>query len=237
MNNGENSLREAWQQNASEWIRWARSPRLDHAFWRLNLPALMSLLPVPGGLTLDVACGEGRVARELKRRGGYEVIGIEGSTALAEAAREADPGFEVRVGDAAAMPFPDGHFELAVASLCLMNMDDLEGVLGEIARVLVPGGALCLSVLHPVNTWGDIGEQRYFEVVGYSETIEAGEDRVTVHDTHRSLQSYFDALQRAGFLTERVLEPVPDDAYLTDVPAIAPWRDRPAFLHLRAVLA
>jgi len=235
MDTGERSLREAWQQSAAEWIRWARSPRLDHAFWRMNLPALMSLLPPPRGRTLDVACGEGRVARELKERG-YEVQGIEGSQALADAAREADPDFEVTLGDAAAMPFPDAHFDLAVASLCLMNMDDMPAVLSEIARVLRPGGQLCLSVLHPINTWGKIGERRYFEVVGYSETIGAGEDRLTLHDTHRSLQAYFDALERAGFLIERLIEPRPDDAYLADVPAIAAWRERPAFLHVRAVL-
>jgi SAM-dependent methyltransferase len=230
------SLREAWQESAADWIRWSRSPRLDHVFWRMNLPALMSLLPPPSGLTLDLACGEGRVARALRERG-YEVIGIEGSETLAAAAREADPGFEIHVADGSSTPFDDERFELAVASLSLMNMDDLQGVLDEVARLLVPGGHLCLSVLHPVNTWGHIGERRYFEVVRYNERVESGGVGVTLHDTHRSLQSYFDALADAGFLTERVLEPIPDDSHVAEVPQIAGWRDRPSFLHVRAVLA
>jgi SAM-dependent methyltransferase len=236
MSGDEDSLREAWQGSASEWILWARSPRLDHVFWRMNLPALLSLLPAPEGLTLDVGCGEGRLARMLKRNGGYEVIGIDASETLAAAAREADPSFDVRTADAAAMPFPDNQFDLAVASLSLMNMDDMPGVLGEIARVLRPEGHLCLSVLHPLNSWRHTGENGYFQLVRYSETIGDGEEQLTLHDTHRSLRSYFDAFEQAGFLTERVLEPVPDEAHVADFPAIASWREQPTFLHIRAVL-
>ena len=93
------TLRDAWDENAADWVRWARSPELDHAFWHLNLPALMALLPAPGGLTLDVGCGEGRVARALKELG-HRVVGIDSSPALVMAARKADPGFDVQVADA-----------------------------------------------------------------------------------------------------------------------------------------
>jgi ubiquinone/menaquinone biosynthesis C-methylase UbiE len=209
---------------------------LDHAFWRLNLPALVALLPVPGGLTLDVGCGEGRVARALKELG-HRVVGFDSSPALVAAAREADPGFDVQIADAADMPFPDDHVDLAVASLSLMNMDDLPRVLGEVARVLCPGGRLCFSVLHPINSWGDAGDVSYFQTVRYAEELQREGARVTVHDMHRPLGDYFGALAQAGLLVERMLEPVPDDAYLAAVPEVERWRERPAFLHVRAVLA
>ena len=231
----EPSLRSAWDANATDWVRWARSPELDHAFWRLNLPALLAILPSPGRLALDVGCGEGRVARALKERG-YRVIGIESSEALAGAAREADPTFVVESADAAEMPFPTGHFDLAVASLSLMNMDDMPGVIAEIARVLEPAGHCCLSVLHPFNTWRDARES-YFETVRYSETLRRGDAQLTVHDTHRPLHEYFGCLREAGFLVEQIVEPVPTDAYLHEVPQAAHWRDRPGFLHVRAVLS
>jgi SAM-dependent methyltransferase len=229
------TLRQAWDENAADWVRWARSPEFDHAFWRLNLPALMALLPAPDGLTLDVGCGEGRVARALKELG-HRVVGIESSPALVAAAREADQGFDARVADAAAMPLPDGHFDLAVASLALMNMDDMPTVVGEVARVLRPDGRFCFSILHPVNSWGDAGEVGYFQTVRYTEELERDGARMIVHDTHRPLSDYFDALAQAGFLIERVVEPVPDDAYIATVPEVERWRLRPGFLHVRAML-
>ena len=79
------SLREAWDTSAGDWIRWARSPELDHGFWRMGLPWLLELLPAPGRLTVDVGCGEGRLARVLQARG-HHVVGVESSPALAAAA-------------------------------------------------------------------------------------------------------------------------------------------------------
>jgi ubiquinone/menaquinone biosynthesis C-methylase UbiE len=201
----------------------------------LNLPALLSLLPAPEELTLDVGCGEGRLARTLKELG-HRVVGVESSAALATAAREEDPTFEVHVADAADMPLPNDHFDLAISSLSLMNMDDMPVVLSEIARVLRPGGYFCFSILHPINSWGDALGASYFQTVRYTEKLERDGAHMTLHDTHRPLSDYFGALEDAGFLVARVLEPVPDDAYLAAHPAVVRWRKRPGFLHVRAVL-
>ena len=65
----EGAFREVWEERADDWVRWARSRELDFGFWELNLPAMLELLPAPGRLTLDVACGEGRLSRELARLG------------------------------------------------------------------------------------------------------------------------------------------------------------------------
>jgi SAM-dependent methyltransferase len=229
------SLRAAWDENAEDWVRWARSPECDHAFWHLNLPTLLALLPRPGELTLDVGCGEGRLARALKELG-YHVVGVESSPALAQAAKDADPSFEVHVADAAAMPLPDHHVDLVIASLSLMNMDDMPGVVGEIARVLRPEGRFCFSVLHPINSWGDAGAG-YFETVRYTEELRRNEARMILHDTHRPLSDYFGALQDVGFLVERIVEPVPDDAYIAAFPEVVRWLERPGFLLVRARLA
>lgn len=231
----EKTLREAWDENAADWVRWARSPELDHAFWHLNLPTLINLLPVPRGLTLDVGCGEGRVARALKERG-YRMVGVESSRALVAAAQEADPSFDVHLTDAAQMPFPDDHFDLAVASLSLMNMDEMPRVVSEIARVLRPAGRFCFSILHSINSWGDAGEVSYFHKVRYHEELKREGACMTLHDAHRPMSDYFHAMEDAGFLTEQIVEPVPDDTYVAAVPEVERWRQRPAFLHVRAVL-
>lgn len=231
----ERSLRAAWDENAREWVRWARSRELDHGFWYLNLPALLALVPAAGELTLDVGCGEGRVARALGKLG-HRVVGVESSAALAQAAREADASFEVHVADAVAMPLRENAADLAVASLSLMNMDDMPAVVREISRVLRPGGHLCFSILHPINSWGDAGDVSYFEKVRYMETLRRDGASLTLHDTHRPLSSYAEALEAAGFLIERITEPAPGDAYVAIHPEAERWRWRPGFLHARAVL-
>ena len=227
------TLRDAWEAEAAGWIAWARSPGTDHFFWRFSLPALLGLVPAPRGLTVEIGCGEGRVARELIARG-HRVVGIEGSPSLAEAAREADPDFEVHVADAQAMPLADGTADLVVASMMLLNVDDLEAVVGEVARVLAPGGRFCFSTTHPDSGRQKAGDD-YFAVARFAETRERDGVRMTFHDVHRPLSSYFGALERAGLLVEAVREPVPDDAYVADHPQVARWRREPCFLLVRAM--
>jgi SAM-dependent methyltransferase len=229
------TLRRAWDDEAAAWIAWARSPEADHAFWFLNLPAMLELLPAPGERTVDVACGEGRVARALRKRG-HHVVGVEGSPALAAAARDADPDFEVHVGDAADLPLDDSSADLAVSSLALMNLDDMPAAVGEVARVLRPGGRFVFSILHPSNSWGDAGEVSYFATTRYAEELVHDDLRLTVNDTHRPLSDYLGALEQAGFVVEALREPVPTDAHVAAHPHAARWRRRPGFLHVRARL-
>lgn len=134
------------------------------------------------------------------------------------------------------MPLPDHHADLVIASLSLTNMDDMPGVVGEIARVLRPEGRFCFSVLHPINSWGDAGAD-CFETVRYTEELRRNEAQMILHDTHRPLSDYFGALEDVGFLVERIVEPVPDDAYIAAFPEIVRWLERPGFLLVRARLA
>ena len=52
--------------------------------------AFFALVPAPGAATLEVGCGEGRVARDLVARG-HRVTGLDASPTLLRAAAEADP--------------------------------------------------------------------------------------------------------------------------------------------------
>lgn len=106
-----------------------------------------ALLPAPEGDALEVGCGEGRVCRDLRALG-YRPTGIDGSPTLVGLAA-ADPEGRYLVGDAAALPCPDGDFRIVVAYNVLMYVDDLDGVVREIARVLAPGGAFAACVPHP----------------------------------------------------------------------------------------
>jgi SAM-dependent methyltransferase len=123
------SLREAWEEQAPNWIRWAREPGHD-SYWKFHREGFLASLPAPGRLTLDVGCGEGRVTRDLRATGHY-AIGLDQSSTMIAAAREADPDGEYVEADAAAMPFEDGAADLATAFMSLMDMDDMAGPSGR----------------------------------------------------------------------------------------------------------
>jgi SAM-dependent methyltransferase len=224
------SLRRAWDRQAGDWRRFSQEP--DAYAWLFNLPAFLELVPAPGRLTLDVGCGEGRVARELIGRG-HRVLGIDSSPELVEAAAQGDPPVEAKVADAAKIPLDHDAADLAVAFMVLQSVDELEAVVREIARVLEPGGPLCVSVVHPVNSLrmapGWFAEHRLAE---RHEHEGAG---ITFHDVHRSLSSYFGALEAAGLNVEALREPVPGAELLARRPDAEQWTRMPCFLHLRAV--
>jgi ubiquinone/menaquinone biosynthesis C-methylase UbiE len=54
------------------------------------------------------------------------------------------------VGDGAALPFCASAFDAVTAFMSLMDVAEPERTLGEVARVLRPGGFVQFSVLHPV---------------------------------------------------------------------------------------
>lgn len=234
------AARQSWDNAARDWIRWARDPGADHTFWNWNLPALLDLLPAAGELTVEIGCGEGRVARALIERG-HHVVGVEGSPVLAAAAREAAPGLEVHVADAAELPLEDGVADLVVASMSLFNIERLDEAVREVARVLTPGGRFVFSIVHPVNSAKPLGDHpeagSYFARYGYEETRERDGAVMTFHDLHRPLEAYVAALRDAGLLIEDLREPRPPADYLRDHPEMAKWLHRPCFLHVRSLSA
>ena len=150
-----------------------------------------------------------------------------------ERAREAAPEIEVLDGDAAAIPLGDGAVDLVVCSMALLNFDDLDGAVREVARVLEPGGRLCFSTVHPWNLLKD--EPDYFAEATYAETRTRDGLTMTFTDRHRPLGVLAGAFERAGLLTEALREPVPDDEHVARHPSVERWRRTPVFLLGRAV--
>ncbi len=85
---------------------------------------------VPSGRVLDVACGDGHLLRIL----GDRAFGVDLSAA--ELARCKS---RVVQGRAQELPFADASFGAATCHLAFMLFSDLEGVVDELARVLMPG--------------------------------------------------------------------------------------------------
>jgi SAM-dependent methyltransferase len=115
----------------------------------LEQPAVWSFLDrAPRGRGLDAACGTGRHARHMVELG-YDVTGFDVTPEMLLVARNHVPEAEFIVGDLLAIPVPGEHYECVVCGLAVAHVPDLAGALSELARVLVSGGHLVLSALHP----------------------------------------------------------------------------------------
>jgi SAM-dependent methyltransferase len=99
------------------------------------------------GVALDAACGTGRFADFLARRG-HRVIGVDSSPDMLAHARRRVPDGEFHVGDLAGLPLADDSVDVIVCALALVHLPRLEPVLAEFARVLRPGGDLVISDIH-----------------------------------------------------------------------------------------
>ena len=96
--------------------------------------AALDRIDVPVRRALDVGTGTGLGALEIaKRFHDAEIVGLDVSPAMLEMARGLAPGVEFVEGDASALPFGDGEFDL-VAHLNMIPFLD------ETARVRRPGG-------------------------------------------------------------------------------------------------
>ncbi len=90
---------------------------------------------------LDVGCGPGAALAHAAATGA-QVAGIDPSPSMVERAARRVPDADVRVASAEAIPFPDGHFTVAVNVASFHHWADRDAGLREILRVLAPGGRL-----------------------------------------------------------------------------------------------
>jgi SAM-dependent methyltransferase len=225
---------EAWEENAEQWLAWARTPHHDVYYSQLNLPALAELVPGAGMRTLDIGCGEGRIGRWLVNSG-HRVVGIDSSPTLASHAREAGGYEEIVCGDAAALPWPADHFDLAVAFMSLHDMPNPFCVIKEIARVLEPGGVLCIAIIHPLNRPTEHFDN-YFSEQRFTEVITQHGLEMTFDGVDRPLESYTRALSDNGFVIDELREPRASATAVQRASELAPAATKPYFLHLRCRL-
>jgi trans-aconitate methyltransferase len=112
------------------------------------------LSPPAEATVLDVGCGPGALTSVLvERYGGERVHAADPSAPFREALSKRLPEVDVRDATAADLPWADGEFDLALASLVVHFMPDPVAGLAEMRRVTRPGGIVAATV------W-DIGGQR-----------------------------------------------------------------------------
>ncbi len=151
----------------------------------------------PAGDALDAACGTGRHAEYLASLG-HRVVGVDATPEMLERARAKAPGARFETGDLAALPLPDGAVDLAVCSFALTHCADLGPPVGELARVVRPGGRVVVSDAHAFSVI--LGAQARYRPLD----AERGFVRNHVH----LASDYLAAFQAAGLDVVRCLEPL-----------------------------
>jgi len=98
------------------------------------------------GPVCDLGCGPGQIGRFLHGLG-LEVLGIDLSPGMIEQARRLFPEMEFRVGDMLALDQPDDSLAGIAAFYSIIHIPRarVADALGEMRRVLVPGGVLLLT--------------------------------------------------------------------------------------------
>lgn len=202
-------------------------------------PAVLELCGSVSRLrVLDAGCGPGLYAGALMERGAH-VIGFDASSEMVDLARQRlGSETDVRVHDLTD-PLdwvPTNSMDLVLLALAINYVDDRVAMLREFRRVLRPSGALVISTTHPMADWLRLGGS-YFDQEPVWSSLSPDHDW-PVRAWRRPLTAVCGEFHRAGFLIERLVEPLPvqqmaeEDPQtferLSQTPAFVAFRLRPA---------
>src|SRR5689334_21638778 len=126
------------------------------SLWRLRTgPSLPSVVLDRAGLAgtetiVDVGCGNGTYLAELvHRQHTGPVLGLDRSAAMAQRSSAHAP---TAVADAQALPLADDSADVVLCLHMLYHVPNLERAIGELRRVLRPGGAALVTTNGPGHT-------------------------------------------------------------------------------------
>ena len=195
----------ATPEGKSRYVRWLFSTIADRydlitvllsggrdRHWKARLTAAAD--PRAGDRALDLACGTGDIAFDVAERGA-QVIGLDITARMIQIAQtKRGPGHAralFLVGDMMILPFRDRTFDLVTTGYGIRNVPILDVALGEIYRVLKPGGhLLSLDFDRPVNPLVRTIYLAYLTVVGSALGLILHRDPDTYRYISESLRRY-----------------------------------------------
>jgi SAM-dependent methyltransferase len=188
------AFRPAPAEYGPEFMETMARAYLDRTPWtELRLAAVRDLVePEAGDRILDLGCAAGEITHFLSGFG-CDVVGVDAEPLAVETARRLFPGLRFEVADVAALPFPDGSFDKAVAADLVEHLDaeTFARMLAETSRVLRPDGTLSIYTPNPGHL---------------IERLKARELLLAQNPTHIGLRhapELREELERAGFTVDR----------------------------------
>jgi ubiquinone/menaquinone biosynthesis C-methylase UbiE len=245
----------SWEQLA-EWYDAKQGDEGD--LWHRTLidPTLLRVVGDVRGLrVLDLACGNGYLARRYARSGA-KVVGVDASGPIIERARSREAqdtlGITYHHADAAKLDIlEDASFDLVASNMALMDIEDAESAIREVGRVLRIGGRFVASLCHPCFDQGPTSTwllERFFRSTKvwrkiaryrhpFADEMPWGiEDKTTsTLGYHRPLSWYARVLRDAGFLIRSLEEPEPTQECIEQSPQGAFMVEIPLHLVIEAV--
>ena len=231
-----------WEEHAEWWID-GFTEGADPEYTEQILP-LADVELAGFERVLDIGCGDGQISRLIAARGAL-VVGVDPTWNQIRVAAERGGGAVFARSGAAELPFADRSFDAAVACLVFEHIDDVDGAIAEVARVLRPGGRFSFFLNHPLlqtpgSGWIDDHtvdpSEQYWRVGPYlveQDSVEQVEQGVFIRFVHRPLSRYLNTLAEHGLVVERMVEPAPPDGFLDRAVEYAQAAAIPRLLYLR----
>lgn len=201
-------------------------------------PATLALLPdVSGKKVLDAACAAGWYTNWLLEHGA-EVIALDFSPSMIEMTKR-------RVGNKAEVIqadlneplifIKDESIDIVLSSLTLHYLKDWTTAMREFYRILRKGGILVFSVHHPFMDFTIFKRENYFLTELLEDEWETHKGKVKVQFYRRPLSQIIDYVVGAGFVIEKLSEPMPTEEFKKAHPeGYDKLIKRPHFLFVRA---
>jgi SAM-dependent methyltransferase len=201
-------------------------------------PAMFGVMPgVAGARILDAGCGNGWYAEQLLQRRA-DVDAIDASAVMIEHARtrlsaqlrDKEAGrLSIQHADLMnPLPFDDARFDGVVSPLVLHYIADWRPTLREFRRVLKDNGWLLFSTHHPAAEMVRFAPENYFEV---EHVVDTWKWLGNVEFYRRPLTEISTSLTDAGFVIERLVEPIPTEEFRAVKPdSYADLMRQPEFL-------
>ncbi len=214
----------------------------------LEQPNFFSLIPsLKNKVVLDIGCGTGDFAAYCISQGAKHVTGIDiSSNMIAHAKkRHIHEGLTFEQAAFEDMTVTNGTIDFVSSSLAFHYIADFQLLIKKISTALCKGGILLFSLEHPIVTankgrenWitNKEGDLLYFAVDNYQDEGLRTQNWLVenVMMYHRTMSTILNTLIESELQIEKMVEPVPSEEAVYNLPSLNKEFRRPSFLIVRA---
>ena len=213
-----------------------------------EIPALFSMMPALNGKrVLDLGCGFGEHCKRFVECGADKVVGVDISEKMLEVAKRENCDQRISYLNMPMEEIAHLHekFDIVISSLAFHYVEDFDGEITNVYKMLEENGVFIFSQEHPLctchsggNRWtrDENGNKLYLNLADYG--VEGERESVWFVDNvkkyHRTISTIVNALIETGFVVEKMIEPLPTEELLQKYPDYKDLLHKPDFLLVRA---